>query len=408
MENVLKQSRRNTFTFEGHAIVGEKTFTIDKANDEGTWVHNSINMGIDCGDQGIHYVTMMGGYNPIGENYLQLLCTGEDGKLLPREQGFKIDFEDRLNIDFKDLEEHNVSKSNYINMYVERDNNGKTIPKTFLHLYDVVPYLKEHIIDKTPLVIRGHIDYRISTNGDVTASHVIDTITVKSEEFLNPRASLQLMVLVDKDTLGQPNLEDRNVPLYVKTITYIGKMNGKKYNQTCAVPLKILLDMDSQDIETEQGKKNFKYGVDTYYTPSKKGYVNETLFHCHYTGGVKKTEVKLEDLPKEIREGIEHGYISQEQVMGVMTNGPAPKDIVFDFVMSEGKEVQIEDIVQKIPVPVHEKAKYKESEIISFEDLEPVDVTKNVAPDDNTLEISDEELDDTATNIMNMFASLGN
>lgn len=407
MENVLKQTRRSTFNFEGHAIVTEKTFTINKSNEAGTWVYNSINMGIDCGDNGINYVNLMGGYNPKGNNYLQLLVTDENGKLLPREQGLKIDFEDRLDIDSKSLEEQNVSKSNYFYMYIEKDVEGKNIQKTFLHAYDVVMYLKEHITDKTPVSVKGHIEYRVSTTGEVSLSHVIDTVTVRAEDKLFPKASLQLMCLVDANTIGKKDDKENIVPLYVKTIAYIGKMNGKKYNQTCALPLKLVYDMNLTDITTEKGKNDFEYGFKTFFSPSKKGFIDELLFNCHYSGGVKKTEVKLEDLPKEVREGIEHGFISMDQVSGVAINGPVPKNIIFDAIVTEIKPAAEGDASGINVKPVIERQKYKEEDLISFEDLVPEE-QKNVAPVDTTLQYSDEELDAEQSNIMNLFASLGN
>ena len=79
-ENNLKVGRQNTFRFEGHVILSEKTFTINSSNDKGTWVHNGLNLGIDCGESGIHYVNTMGGYNPTRDNVVYLQKIDSDGK----------------------------------------------------------------------------------------------------------------------------------------------------------------------------------------------------------------------------------------------------------------------------------------------------------------------------------------
>ena len=57
---------------------------------------------------------------------------------------------------------------------------------------------------------------------------------------------------------------------------------------------------------------------------------------------------------------------------------------------------------------LNEKKKYKTSEVLDFEALEPIsDESEKVAPTDN-YKIDDDEINETAQNILNMFASFGN
>ena len=69
-ENVLKIGRSNTFRFEGTVNVTDKTFVINKTNDNGTWVQNRMSLAIDCGEDGYNFVTLNGGYNPKGKNII--------------------------------------------------------------------------------------------------------------------------------------------------------------------------------------------------------------------------------------------------------------------------------------------------------------------------------------------------
>lgn len=408
MESNFKQSRRNTFVFEGHAIVGDNTFTINKTNEAGSWVYNSINIGIDCGDDGINYANMMGGYNPKGGSYISIQKLDEDGKILPKEENINVNWDDRLSFNIE--AEENINKASFIDISVEKDSNGKNISKMFITPYDAIEYLKEHLVDKMPIVVRGHIEYRLNNSDEWVASHIIDNISTKNEEFLQPKTALNLMVLVDKDTLGKPNLEEKNVPLYVKTAYYVNKMNKVTYKQACAVPLKILFDMNSIDLNNKEDKKKFEYGVNNYFKVEKKDFTNEVLFRCHYSGGVKKTEIKLEDLPKEIREGIEAGFINQDQVMGTMAiQGPSTKDIIFDQVMTRVETVTSPDGSEyTVPKVVIEKEKYKNTEIILFDDLEPIETNSTIAPVDTMIPIDDEEIDKSAADIMAMFSAMGN
>ena len=407
-ENNFRQSRKNTFVFEGYANITDNSFIINKTNESGTWVYNSLNFGVDCGEHGINYVSMMGGYNPNGGSYISLQRIGEDGKTLPYENNLKIDWDERLSFNIE--AEENINISALIDIAIEKGSNGKTIKKIFLSPYDAISYLKETLVDKTPVVVRGHIDYRLNASGDWISSHIIDNISIKSEEFLQPKTALNLMVLVDKDTLGKPNVEEKNVPLYVKTAFYINKMNNNTYKQTCAIPLKILFDMNTIDLNNDADKQHFSYGVKHYFSPSKDGFTNEVLFRCHYSGGVKKTEIKLEDLPTEIREGVAAGFINLEQVMGTMTiQGSVNRDIVFDQVMTRPKNITTDEGVEvTIPEVIIEKEKYKDSEVVLFEDLEILSSVNNVAPVDTVTEIEDDELGETASDIMALFAEMGN
>lgn len=407
-ESNFKQSRKNTFKFEGYVNLTDTSFTINKTNENGTWVYNSLNFGVDCGEHGINYVQMMGGYNPNGGSYISIQKIGEDGKLLPYEHNLKIDWDERLSFNIE--AEENINKASLIDIAIEKDSNGKNIQKTFLTPYDAVEYLKNCLVDKLPVVVGGHIDYRLDSSDNWVASHIIDNITVKNEEFLQPKTVLNLMVLVDKNTLGKPNVEEKNVPLFVKTAYYIYKMNQNVYKQTCAIPLKILFDINSIDLNNKEDKKHFSYGVEHYFSPSKEGFTNEILFRCHYSGGVKKTEIKIEDLPKEIKDGIAAGFINPEQVMGTMTaQVSGTKDIIFDQVMTRPKTITTDDGSEfVVPDVILEKEKYKDSEIVLFEDLKVLDSSSNTAPVDNTIEIDDEEIDKTAADIMSLFANMGN
>lgn len=406
-ENKLKVSRNNTFTFEGRAIISDKTFTINSTNKDGSWVHNGLNLGIDCGEHGINYVNCMGGYSTEKDNFIYLQLIGEDGKFLSGSESTKIvKWDDRF--DLSDDELKIVNPQNIIRTYLEKGSDGKNLKRSFISMYDAIAYIKDHLNDKDPVIINGHIEYRPSEDGnDWYTTHVLDSISLRNEELLQPKATLELMVLIDEKCVGQPNIEERNIPLYFKTLTYLRTINGNKYNQVCTVPVKVLLDMNTFDLSNEPGQKKFKYAIKNYFS-SKDGFVNELLIRGYYTGGAKKVEVSLDDLPKDIREAIENGIMDKEQVIGAMAiNGTAQKNIVFLQVPTFPKKVVIDDVEQVLPVPIHNKEKYKIDELLSFEDLEPIEVNNSnstTAPVDNSVEIDSEEEDASLESIMNLFA----
>lgn len=401
-ENVLKISRQNTFQFDGYAVVNENTFTINKTNQAGNWVHNALNLGVDCGEDGINYVSGMGGYNPTRDNLIYLQQLDSDGKIMSREHSKTINWEDRFSLTDSDLAL--VPNQNKIRCYLEKEGD-KTIEKVFVTMYDAIAYIKEHITDKMCIRVKGHFEYRPSEDGtEWYSSHVLDTISVRDPEYSQPSSKIVLTALIDTETFGKPNVEERNIPLFVKTLAYIGKVGDKKYNQVCTVPLKLLLDIDSFNIETEAGQNKFKNYKNNVFT-AQKGEINEVGLICKYSGGAKKVEIKFEDLPKEIQQGITMGYIDQEEVMGKMAvAGKAEKNLVFKSV----------DIVTKtvdettMPVIRKEEKKYKASDMITFNDLVPIEDNSSATSSNATTisnEVLEEVMDEDITNILNQFIS---
>ena len=266
-ENVMKVSRNNTFRFEGTVNVTDKTFVINKTNDKGTWVQNRMGLSIDCGDDGYQFVTLNGGYNPTNDSIIYLSTVDEDGNFLGREHQLEIKFDERHNISKEDMAR--VNKNNLIR--VKLDNEDEQF---FITPYDAVAYLKDKIVDGMILVVSGTIEESPSANGDDWyTNHVVTRITSKSKDLLKPAAVVDYTFLVDDNVVGKPNLEDMNVPLFFKGVTYVRKVGDKKYNQACVFPKKVLYE--ANDFNTDAGKQKFAFGVKNYFTPSKKGFVDE-------------------------------------------------------------------------------------------------------------------------------------
>lgn len=402
-ENVMKVSRNNTFRFEGTVNVTDKTFVINKTNEKGTWVQNRMGLSIDCGDDGYQFVTLNGGYNPNNDSIIYLSTVDEDGNFLGREHQLEIKFDERHNISKEDMER--VNKNNIIR--VKLDNEAEQF---FITPYDAVDYLKDKIVDGMTLVVSGTIEESPSANGDDWyTNHVVTRITSKSKDLLKPSAVVDYTFLVDKDVVGQPNLEDMNVPLFFKGVTYVRKVGDKKYNQACVFPKKVLYE--ANDFNTDAGRKKFAFGVEKYFTPSKEGFVDELQIRCRYKSGAKMASLKIEDLPQDIQNAITMGFMTEEQIMAnaMAISGNRTTDLVFvrvntfikDVTDSEGNSTPV---IQAIRTP----EKYKTSELVEFENLTPIeDNSEKAAPADN-YEIADEEINETAQNILNMFASFNN
>lgn len=411
-ESKLKVSRRNTFTFEGHAIVNKDTFTINKTKEDGSWVHNALNMGVDCGpDHGVNYVSLMGGYAPNRDNNIIYLSTiDENGQIQGKEHQLQIAWENRLSLTEEDFQK--IHSSNVINTYLERGSDGKAINKKFISAYDAIAYIKEFVTDKSVVHISGHMEYRPSneTEGEWFTSHIIDSITLKDEDRLIYRATAKIAVLTDKDTMGKPNDEDKTVPLYMKTLSYVRSVNGKKYNQTCVVPVKAIFDYSNKEVlQGKNAGQMFELLKNQYFSCEKTDMVDETVMNFFYRGGVKKVTAKFEDLPQDIQMGIKLGVIDEEQALGNLSiGGTAPRDLVFFSVETIGKDVKGDgDVTLRTSESLVSKCKYATSELLEFSDLEPIDTNGVTAPVDTSVEIDDEKVNEEVASILSMFNTIG-
>ena len=408
-ENKLKVGRRNTFTFEGYAIVNKDTFTINKTKEDGTWVHNSLNMGIDCGpDHGVNYVSLMGGYDPTRNNIIYLSTIDENGKIQGKDHQLQISWDDRLSLTEKDFE--TISPTDVINTYIEKGSDGKAINKKFISAYDAIEYIKEHITDKSVVHISGHMEYRPSseTEEEWYTSHIIDSISVKEEDRLIYRATAKIVVLTDKDTMGNPNIEEKTVPLFLKTLTYVRNVNGKKYNQTCTLPIKAIFDYSQNEaLQGKDSAKLLEFIKNKWFSCEKADMVNETVMNFFYRGGVKKVTAKVEDLPQDVQMGIKLGIIDEEQALGTLSiGGSAQRDLVFHGVELVGRVIKGEDDVTiRNTEYLINPCKYTVSELLELTDLEPI-ASGTTAPVDTSVAIDDEKVNEEVESILSMFSSL--
>ena len=380
----LKQ-KRNSFEFKGKAIITDKTFTIDKLNDAKTWQYNSLNLGVDCGNDGIHYVSLMGGFNPNKENYIYLNTIDEDGKFSG--QKLNVAWEDRFNIT------PNMSQLNMIKIALNTETNYSK--EIFMHPYDAIKAIKAYLENDMLISVTGHIDFtpETDTSGNTTwrMQHIVDGIFARRAEGFVPSTSLKFSGLIDKDTIGKPNKEDKNIPLFIKIPYYVNKVNKVKYNQTCLVPIKVLWNIAQYGDKIELVKS----AKEQIFTPEDKKYADEIGIKCRYTGGVKTVEPSIEDLPQQLQTLIALGVLTKEQALS--------GDAIKNTVPSELEFVTINTIGGETPndrKPDIERKKYLLTEYKFFEDLEPIESTNVTTSTTNTA-------DSTVINSSEDFASNG-
>lgn len=356
----LKNSR-NSFEFRGKAIITDKTFTIDKVNEAGTWQYNSLNFGIDCGDDGIHYVSLMGGFNPNGDNYIYVNMLDENGRFANEQQ--KIAWEDRFNITSK------MSQLNMIKLAINPENNYAK--ETYLHAYDAIKKIQEYLKNDMLISVNGQIDFMPDTDSTGTVTWKpqfrVEGIYARKSEGFVPFTSLRIVSLIDKETIGKPNFEDKTIPLYIKTAHYVNKVGKNKYNQVCLVPLKILWNIKNYENQPK-GAELLKTAKEQIFTPSDEKFADELILKCRYTGGVQTVKPTIDDLPQQLKTFIALGVLTEEQALsGEAVKNTIPSELEFVTLATTQDENTKELKLARYP------KKYALTEYKFFEDLTPIE-----------------------------------
>ena len=59
---IAKSDWASSFSLIGEAKVNDYTYKIDAKSEKSSWIYNSLNLGVDCGEKhGTVYVELMGG-----------------------------------------------------------------------------------------------------------------------------------------------------------------------------------------------------------------------------------------------------------------------------------------------------------------------------------------------------------
>ena len=98
-EAIVKKDWVSNFTLIGVPKVNDYTYKIDEKSQKSSWIYNSLNLGVDCGEKhGVVYAEMMGGYSDERDNIIYVHGKKEDGSD-DFENRFEISWDDRFDED---------------------------------------------------------------------------------------------------------------------------------------------------------------------------------------------------------------------------------------------------------------------------------------------------------------------
>lgn len=347
---IKKTDWQSSFTLIGTPKINEDyTFKINEHSEKSSWIYNSMNLGVDCGERhGVIYCEMMGGYSEENENKIFAHGKKDDGTDDFDKQVI-VDWEDRF--DDKVLEE--IGDLSFITVGLEKTDKGQTFYKKFLSAYDAIAYVKEHLTEDMVVNIRGNLKY--STYNDVTQvrKNITNIALSKVDNASDYKATFVQSVLLDRDSASLKDIDrDKSAMLVnAKVLDYVKEINGIEvkgqypYNKQFEFELNLENEKQCKAIY----EKLFRV---------KKG-VTQITFEGDFIEGGAVVTATLEDLPEDIREFVNMGLYTEEEACAKCTaNGSRERRMVL-------KKPHIKLVGDdKIPVVQKFEERYTEDDLV--------------------------------------------
>lgn len=311
--SITRKNWVSRFHVLGKAKVGGYTFKIDEQSNRSSWVYNSMNLGVDCGEKyGTCYVSLLGGYSPERTN--TIYAHGKDAN---NRDDFKkrieVSWDDRFNDDI--LSE--IGDQCFIRVGIEKTVQGNTFTKKFLSEYDAIKYIKENIVDGMVITVSGDIKYSIY-NGNVSVNKEIKSIFISNTSDPNKFHSTftqSVLIGADSASMTDVNKETGIMPVDAIVLDYIKEYNGHEIKGQFPYHKSMEWQFDLSDSDKCKKIYNKIFNV-------KRGYTQITFDGDFVSSGGSVIVDYDNDVPDDIKELVEDGiYTKEEAIASCTTSG---------------------------------------------------------------------------------------
>lgn len=295
----------SNFTLVGQVRVNDYSFKIDAQSERSSWIYNSMNLGIDCGEKhGTVYAEMMGGYSPDRENIIYAHGKDDDGRDDFSKQ-ITVAWDDRFDDEILD----EVGELSFITVGLEKTTAGKTYYKNFLSEYDAIAYAKEHLEDGMVVNVKGRLQYSMY-NDTVQVRKTIQSIVLSSaDEPSKYYARFTQSVLLDKDSASLKDVDKDKGVMYVnaRVLDYVKELNGTeiKGQYPFTKQFEFPMDFTKPDLCKKIYDKLFKV----------KKNVRQVTFDGIFVEGGATVTATMDDVPDDIKDLIDMGIYSEEEAL---------------------------------------------------------------------------------------------
>ena len=390
--NLVKTEWVQRFNLVGEAKINDFTFKIDEKSEKSDWVYNSINLGIDCGEEyGTVYCELMNGYGSERDNVVYVCGKKEDGSA-DFSNSYTIAWEDRFDEDIlKDIPD-----IMFITVGLEKTDKDKTYYKKFLTGYDAIAYMHENLTTGTVVNVSGNLRYTLY-NGTLQCRKEINSIALSGATPDKYHATFTQTMLLDKDSCTKTSLDKDKSVLMVDAyilekfkeynghdLTEKGKIKGGQF-----VPLKRTFEFPV-DIKTDKGKEKAAMILNKLFK-IKKG-VTQITFDGKFVETGATVQATMDDVPPDIKEFIEMGIYSEEDALAACSeNGSRERRMMIlrPTIRMVGEEGEKKPVIQRTD------EKFTDDDLI-LDCLVPVeeDEEEDEVPFDEEVEEASETSDD--------------
>ena len=365
---IAKDNWVSNFTLVGVPKISEYTYKIDERSEKSSWVYNSMNLGVDCGEKyGTVYCEMMGGYSDENPSVIYAHGKNDDGADDFKTQ-IQVDWDDRFNEEILET----IGDLSFITVGLEKTDKGKTFYKKFLSAYDAIAYVQSHLEDNMVVNVKGNLKYSVYQEKTQVRKNITSIVLSKADDASKYYAKFTQSILLDKASasLKNENIDKDKSVMYVdaKVLDYLKEYNGKEVKGQFPYNKQFEFEMDfSNEAQCKKiMEKVFKV---------KKGVTQITFDGDLIEGGAVVTAT-WDDVPQEIKDLVDIGVYTQEEALArCSSNGSREQRMVLrkPVVRLVGDD--------KTPVLQKFEEKYTEDEL----------VLDYLYDDSNAVEESDEE-----------------
>lgn len=346
---IVRKDWVSNFTLIGTPKIGDYTYKIDEKSEKSHWIYNSLNLGVDCGEQhGTVYCELMGGYSEENGNVIYAHGKKDDGSD-DFDAQIQVDWDDRFNEDVLET----IGDLSFITVGLEKTDKGKTYYKHFLSAYDAIAYVKEHLTEDVVVNVRGNLKYSTYQDKTQVRKNITSIVLSSVDDASKHTARFTQSILIDKDSASLKDIDKDKGVMYVnaKVLDYLKEYNDIEvkgqfpYNKQFEFPM----DFSNEALCKKVMEKVFKV---------KKGITQITFEGDLIEGGATVTAT-WDDVPQDIKNLVDCGVYTQEEALArCSSNGSREQRMVLKkpMVRLVGDD--------KTPVLQKFEERYKEDDLV--------------------------------------------
>lgn len=291
---ITKTDWKANFSLVGTPKITDFTFKMNEhSSKNSTYTYNRMHLGVDCGDNGIVYCDMMGGFDMSKPYPIRKASKDDPSKMI------EVAWEDRLSDDTV----NSIADFAKITVALRKTDEDKVVYKTFLHEYDAIEYIKQYLTDKDIVRVSGTLKWSMYNDKMQVSKQVNRIVLVKGE---NPKigATFTQSVLLDKDSIDTKSIDyEKNCAfLSTRLLDYVKMIDDVEINGQ--YPYKYTLELRAPS-------QNALNAILNRYCKVKKNITQINFTGAIFEGGAK-TAVTVADLPTDLQQDIKDGIITEK------------------------------------------------------------------------------------------------